>query len=386
MGSWTCPRCQVALSCYFKWLALRWWNFMFAIIDRYIAKEFLKFFAGALIIFCTLYLAVDMLSNIWNMKVESTIIWKYYTYQMPMIMYRMTPVSCLMATIFTISSMSRNNELVALFSAGVSLARASLPVLVSTFLIAVLSFFVADKVIPPAIKKKNYIDFVEIKKRPGLYYTVKTNKIWYRSRDLIYNIRTLQPEKHAVQGLTIYYFNDLWRISQVINAKEATYEGKNWILKDGNVTLFSSDNSFPITEKFKEKSINLEESPGDMGDIDNDRDIMTIGELKRYISKNKEAGVDTTRYEVAYHSRFSFAFVSVVMAFLGIPFSVSKDRSGSFAMNIGICLGLVFAYWTLVSIGMTLGSHGQVPAFVAAWMPNAVMLFTSVILLYRLKK
>ena len=74
------------------------------------------------------------------------------------------------------------------------------------------------------------------------------------------------------------------------------------------------------------------------------------------------------------------------MAFLGIPFSVSKDKSGSFALGVGICLFFVFIYWTLVSIGLSLGSHGTLPAVLAAWLPNAVMLGVSIFFLLRLKK
>ncbi|MDZ4676693.1 MAG: LPS export ABC transporter permease LptG [Oligoflexia bacterium] len=359
---------------------------MLSIIDRYISKEFLKYFAAALIVFSTLFLVVDMLSTVWQLKGDSTTIWRYYLYNLPMIIYRMTPVSCLMATIFTISVMSRNNELVALFSSGLSLARAAAPILVMTLLIAIGSFFVSDKLIPSFTKLRNYIYFVEIKKQPWFYYTVKVNKIWYRSKDLIYNIKTLNPEKNLVQGLTIYYFNPDWQLTQVIVAAEGHFQGSNWILQNGSVTLFLDDSSFPLTQTFKEKTITLDEKPTDIQGIDANSDLMTVGELRRYIKKNKDAALDTTRYEVAYHGKFAFAFVSFVMAFLGIPFSVSKDKSGSFALSIGLCFGFVFMYWTLVSIGLSLGRNGTVNAFLAAWTPNAVMLSMAVFFLLRLKK
>lgn len=359
---------------------------MFSIMDRYIAKEFIKFFIASVIVFTTLYLAVDMLSSIWQLKAPSTVVWEFYLLKIPMIVYQMTPVSCLMATIFTVSTLSRSNELVALFSAGVSLARATAPVLFMTVLIAIGSFFVSDRLVPSFTKKRNYVYFVEIKKTPSLYYTVKTNKIWYRSKDLIYNIKTFNPEKNLVQGLTIYYFNNQWKLMQLINAAEAVFQGSNWNLKDGSVTLFTDDNSFPITQNFKSKSITLDERPNDIQDIDNNSDVMSVQELRRYIKKNKEAALDTTRYEVAYHGKFSFAFVSFVMAFLGIPFSVQKDKSGSFALNVGVCLGFVFIYWTLVSMGLSLGGHGSLSPLLAAWLPNAIMLVVGVYFLLRLKK
>ncbi len=359
---------------------------MLSIIDRYIAREFLKYFFASLVVFTTLYLAVEMLSNAWQFKVSGSVIWAYYFFEIPVVIYRMTPVSCLMATIFTVSIMSRTNELVALFSSGLSLARITAPLLALTLVVAVCSFFISDKLIPPFTKKRNYIYFVEIKKNPSLYYTVKTNKIWYRSKDLIYNIKTFNPQKNSVQGMSIYYFDNQWSLLQLITADSAQFEGTNWHLRDGSVTLFAPENSFPLTQNFKEKTITLDERPNDINNVENNSDVMTVGELRRYIRKNKEAALDTTRYEVAYHGKFSFAFISFVMAFLGIPFSVSKDRSGSFALNIGICLAFVFMYWTLVSIGFNLGSHGTVNPVAAAWLPNAFMLSLAVYFLLRLKR
>ena len=331
-------------------------------------------------------MAVDMLSRIWELKAESAVLWQYFLLGVPKIVYQMTPVSCLMATIFTVNFLSRSNELTALFSAGMSLARISAPILTVAALIAVASFFISDKLIPPFTKKQNYVYYVEIKKNPSLYYTVKTNKIWYRSHDLIYNIKTFNPEKALVQGLTIYYFDDAWKLVQLITADEAHFEGSNWFLKKGTVTLFDQASSFPLTQNFDEKTITLDERPNDIQDIDNNSDVMTVGELRRYIRKNKDAGLDTVRYEVAYHNKFSFAFVSFVMTFLGIPFSVGRDKSGSFALNVGITLGIVFLYWTLVSVGLSLGNHATVPAAVAAWGPNSLMLGFSVFFLLRLKK
>ncbi len=359
---------------------------MFSIVDRYISKEFLKYFGASLLVFVTLFTAVEMLSTIWQLKAESSVLWAYYLYEIPTIIYRMTPVSCLMATLFTVSVLSRNNELVALFSSGLSLARITMPILILTAVISISSFFVADKLIPIFTKKRNYVYFVEIKKTPGMYYTVKTNKIWYRSKDLIYNIKSFNAEKNSVQGMTVYYFSPQWNLIQLTTAQEGFYENNGWHLKNGSVTLFDTATSFPLTQNFKEKTITLDEKPADLQSLENDSDIMTVGELRRYIKKNKEAALDTKRYEVAFHGKFGFAFVSFVMAFLGIPFSVQRERSGGFALGVGICFAVVFSYWTLVSVFNSLGIKGTISAPFAAWAPNGIMLGVAVYLLLKIKK
>lgn len=359
---------------------------MFSIIDRYIVKEFLKYLGACLVVFATLYTAVDMMTTIWQLKASSGTLWAFYLYQLPNTINRLIPVACLMATIFTVSMMSRSNELTALFSSGTSLARITAPILIITALISVLSFFVSDKLVPIFNKKKNYIEWVEIKKQPWRYYTIKTSRIWYRSKDLIYNIRNFDPKANAVAGLTIYYFSPDWSLMQLTTASGGVFEGNNWNLTGGTVTIFDPTHSFPLTESFAQKTITLDEKPIDLQSLEDDKDIMTATELRKFISKNKEAGLDTNRYEVAYHTKFGYAFISFVMAFLGIPFSVTRERSGGFALNVGICFTLVFAYWTLISIFTSLGARGTISGLLAAWLPNAIMLAVAVRLLLRLKK
>jgi lipopolysaccharide export system permease protein len=83
--------------------------------------------------------------------------------------------------------------------------------------------------------------------------------------------------------------------------------------------------------------------------------------------------LDTIRYEVDFHSKYSYSLAALVMALLGIPFSVSRVRTGGAMKNVGICLGLVFTFWIFYSSSLTLGNYGHLPPVVAAWAPMAIM-------------
>ncbi|HEX4925585.1 MAG TPA: LptF/LptG family permease, partial [Bdellovibrionales bacterium] len=102
---------------------------MLTLIDRYIAKLFLGFFAAGLAVFVTLYVVVDTTALSVQETVPGSVLIAYYGYSLPTIVYQMLPVACLVGTLFTLMSMGRTNELTALFSAGFSLARVSAPIL-----------------------------------------------------------------------------------------------------------------------------------------------------------------------------------------------------------------------------------------------------------------
>ncbi|MCB0366375.1 MAG: LPS export ABC transporter permease LptG [Bdellovibrionaceae bacterium] len=357
-----------------------------SIIDRYIAGKFLLFFLGGLIVFATIFLAFDSLTSMVRHDVGSDVLIRFYTYYLPAILYQMIPVACLIATVFTLSSLNRSQELVALFSVGMSLARVSLPILVMVALVAGFNFWMGDRLIPKFNQKKNFVYYVEIKKRPGLYSTVKTNKIWYRSENVLFNIKTLNAEKATAQGLSLYYFDAEWNLIQLIAAKTVHMAGSTWELDEGTVTLFAKESSFPLTKSFDKKVIEMNEEVADLQSSESSSDTMSLNSLSKFIAKNKEAGLDTLRYEVDFHSKMSFPFAALVMSLMGLPFSVTRQRSGGTFLNVSLCIGLAFVYWTLYSSAITLGRHGAMPPFIAAWAPNLLMTIGAAVLFLRLRK
>ena len=69
-----------------------------------------------------------------------------------------------------------------------------------------------------------------MEKNPSLYQTIKTNKIWYRSKNAIFNIKTLNAEGDRAQGLSLYFFNDAWELVQMLTADSVLMNGSQWLL------------------------------------------------------------------------------------------------------------------------------------------------------------
>ena len=355
-------------------------------IDRYVLGLFFRFFLAGIVVFVTLYLIVDFMSfAVHHSNSPSNAFVRFYLYSIPAVVYQMVPVACLLSMVFTFSSLSRSHELVALFSFGMSLLRVAAPALGAVVGISVAAFFISDQVLPNFERKKNYVNYVEIEQRPWMYSTVTTNKIWYRSDNVIFNIKTLNTLERKAQGLTLYYFDEAWNLIQLITSADVDLQTPTWTLRKGTVTLFSPDSSFPLTQPFDTKQMTIREEVGDLSSAANSSNTLSLAELNRFISKNKEAGLDTLRYEVDFHSKFGFAFAAIVMSVLAIPFSVQRQRSGGAFINLAICLLLAFGYWILYSSAITLGQHGVIPPIVAAWGPNGVVILMAFYFIWRLR-
>lgn len=337
--------------------------------------------------FATLFVAIDWMTNIVRYDVTASALASYYSYYVFEVLYQMLPVGCLVGTVFSLTSMSRANELVALFSSGMSLFRIGFPILFLVTIISVMAFFFGDQVLPKFIKNKNYIYYVDIKKTPGLVSTVKTDRVWYKSQNMIFNLKTINSGTQQAQGVTLYFFDPKWHMLQMAVAESVSFSGRKWDLNNGALTLFSKESPAPLTQKFEKKTILVGPDLADMHNAtDSAADAMSLSELRRYIERNKEAGLDTLNYEVDFHAKFSFAFASIVMCLIGIPFTVGKARSGSMTMSVGLCVGLAFFYWVGYSSGITLARHGTVPPILSVWAPNMIMLVMSLFFIFKLRK
>ncbi|MEK6553886.1 MAG: LPS export ABC transporter permease LptG [Bdellovibrionota bacterium] len=356
---------------------------MLSRIDRYIAFQFLTFFVGGLVVILTLFLAADFVSMT-RFQAPLDILLRYYTYYSPNILYQLIPAACLIAALFTLTNMNKANELVALFSLGHSLARVSAPILVLSAIISVVSFFIGDRALPVLNQKRDYVYYVEVRKKPGRYQTVKTNRIWYRSENIIFNIQSLEADMGRAQGLNMYYFDDEWNLVQLVKAKDVKFlNEKSWELANGTLTLFVSESSFPLTKPFDKKVVQVSEDIADIRAAPKTSEIMSLKDLSRFISKNKELGLNTLRFETDYHAKMAFAAAGFMLVLLGIPFTTKRERSGGNMVSIAIACGLAAGYWMSFGASVSLGYNGILPPLLAAWAPNFVLMGSSAYMLLK---
>jgi lipopolysaccharide export system permease protein len=341
------------------------------------------FFLGAILVFSVLYFAVDLMNTYMSYpEAEMGSVVHFHLAGLGEIIYRMLPVAGLLGAIFTMVSLRRSGELIALYSFGWSLNRILAPLFLWLIFLGGVNLFIADKVLPSLTRTKNYIFSHKLQKKPHLYSAVKTDRIWYRSQGVIFNLKTLNPRENRGQGLTLYYINSDWKLEQKISAQEVEFLKDQWRLKNGTIALMAEDSSFPLVTEFKEKIVNMIEGADDLAATANTSDILSLGELARFIEKNKEGGLDTVRYEVDYHVKFAFALSPILMAMVALPFTLGAVRTANYLASLGSCLAVIFVYWAALSSAQSLGYFGHLPPWLAAWGPNILMLNVGVWLFY----
>ncbi len=353
------------------------------ILARYLSEAFIKNFIFSALGLTALYLFQDLLGELLASKYPASQVVFYRFMELPQIFVRMAPPSVLMATVLTLSGLTRTNELTAMFSIGVGLKQVMSVILSVVFMICCFMVFLQDRILPPVFRKQTVFYHRDMMGRSDFYIDIKQDKIWYRSANLIYNLRRFDPKSQKILGMSVYTFDDDFRLVQLLDAKEAVFNGKNWELMNGTVTIFSGEDWFPVSKGFERKTLMIEERPSDFQEIEKEVEGLRIKELYQYIQKTKETGVDTRHFEVKFHYRISLSFIPLIMCMLAVPFSVRRSREGGVVKDLGICLAITFFYWIFYSVGLSLGENGMLPPLVAGWAPSVVFGFLAVLLLTR---
>lgn len=358
------------------------------IIDRYFIKQFLQTLVFALVAFTLIFVVIDMMENLddfLDKNVSYPIIFEYYIYFAPEIIRLMIPVAALLACLFTVGKMANQNELTAVKSSGVSLYRIMAPFIVTSLLISLFSIYFGGYVVPLANKGKVSIEQTYMKKD---VVTAGTNIFFQDTRNRIVNIYYFDTQHSLAHQVSIQEFkpDSLTHMTFRLDAARIQYDStkKVWNAFNGIKRTFL--NGGESVEKFSQMTLgNLHFQPKDVVTKQQKPEEMTLSELKEFYQYQARTGNDPTRALIEYHSRFSFAFASLIVIFLGLPLSSNKKRGG-LALQFGLSLLFTFIYLGFMKISEAFGKNGVLDPLITAWLANIIFLAAALINLFRTQK
>ena len=343
------------------------------IITRYFTREFLKIFCLCLCSFISLYLLVDLLERIDDMiknQVAFGLIVKYCLCSIPMIIYQVCPLGVLLCTFITIGLFVKHHEIMALRAHGVSLYRVLKVFVFIAVSLCLFSLWLQEYVMPVTNQIVREIKNVNIRgKDPSKLFS--KFHYWYRSQNIIYSIDYFDPDKNELQKISLMYFDDSFNIVKRVDAQSAQWDQDAWLFHTGVEREFFPDGSMKLN-KFASRAFSINKTPRDFKSARKEAAEMSFTELWSVVKKMREEGYLPTSYEVDLYAKISYAFITVIMALLGIPFALRTGRSGGLAVGVTLSIAFGFVYWVFFAFCVSLGKSGALPPVLAAWTANII--------------
>jgi len=349
------------------------------ILNRYIAQTWLRLLMLCLSGFVGIYLVIDLIEKIPRfLRAGGSVgdILQYFVWKLPEMISRTATFSVLMATLLTLAVLSRDSEIIALRSCGVSLLKISLPMLTLGFVASILLLINAEFVLPYSYTHTELIEQVKIKKK-GDRITFKRNNIWFRSSSMILQARLFEPKTRTLSGVVIWNVDGTMNPVSRIDAATALYREGRWILNSPTLRNFQTVAGYaPHSAQTMELDLNLKIE--DLQVLDKDADNMSIRTLKEYAENLRSGGYQAYRYLTMMHTKIASPFAALIMVLLGIPFALKNSRSGGIAMGIGASIGIGFAYFVVNAMLLSYGRSGVLTPVVAAWGANFIFLLSGI--------
>lgn len=340
------------------------------LIDRYLLSSFLRVLSWAIISFVAIFLLIDLFDHIDNFLDDNAsvlAVLKYYFYQLPLIIDLCLPVGMLLASLFTMATLSKNNEYSSLLSAGVSLRRQTRSLLILGLIISVASLAFREFVVPQSNMRQEEVKKYEIEGKIRQDLKAKRNFTYIGQKGEVYIISAFRPQPPTLVGYSMAVFADSVMVRR-IDADRARWDGEKWIAENGAVRSFEGggEQVAPFREYRVEES---DEEPKDFSRREVDPEEMNYFELGRFAEWVGRTGGDPTPYLATMAHKLAFPLVNVLMVILGVSLGASRRKTTLWA-GFGLTVGLGFAYWILMDFGLTLGKTGSLPIWTSAWAPN----------------
>jgi len=319
------------------------------ILDRYIAKNFLYGYFIALFVMVGMFLTVDLFlhldefsehlgktdadGNLLTTKDVVVNITRYYSIQSSLWYRDLGGMVIVIAAVFSLARMTRNNELIAIMASGVSLKRILAPILSLSLLLTGLMVLDQELLIPKLSHEltRKHDDLPDA----GMY------DLWFIGDD---NASLICSQRYEESTRTLHNpviilrqpveeGDHIYRVVGRITANKAVYDKQRggWALTDGNL--------LPVTEVSEElemsadreaQSIDFYASSLTAEDIpirrrEEFKSLLSLKQLTELQHSSGTRRTDMADLSLQKHTRVTGPMVNIIMLMVALPVLVCRD-------------------------------------------------------------
>jgi len=350
-------------------------------IDIYIIKKFLGTFFFAISLLIIIVIIFDVSENLDEFIEKGApfkaIVVDYYINFIPYFLNLFSYLFTFISVIYFTSKMASNTEIVAILSSGVSYYRMLRPYFFSAILLAVMSFYLSNFLIPRTnqkrrIFKNQYIENLNRAKERNIHFQNSPGTFVY--------VESYDHKKNVGMKFSMEKFRDNQLYYKLIADRIIWHEDSlYWSIRNYYIREIDGMNE-KLTRGSRMDTV-LNVLPTDMYIQFEGFEEMNFIELQSYIRKEKLKGTEeVVFYEMEKHKRISSPFASLVLTLIGVSLSSRKIRGG-IGMHLGLGILITFSFILLMRISTVFATFGDLHPFVAAWIPNIIFGLLGLLLL-----
>ncbi len=351
-------------------------------IDIYIIRKFLGTYFYSILLLAIIIIIFDISEKIDDFIDKkaplSAIVFQYYLNFIPYFVNMFSALFTFIAVIYFTSRMAANTEIIAILSNGISFWRMLRPYLYSALILTILSFGLMNYIIPYTNRSLRAFEKVYIKNPfrvndMNIHMQIRPDTLIYvENFNNVVNIGyRFSMEAIGKEGLMMKMTAEMIKWDSV----KSQWQASNYCIRQ--IT-----DKREYLRKGRELDTVMNFRPDDFVTDIEDAKIMTYNQLNRYIAKERLRGnTNVGKFDIEKYKRITFPFANLVLAFIGVALSSRRVRGGT-GMHLGMGIAIAFTFILLLQVTSVFAVFGNLPPYIALWIPNILF---SIVALFLLK-
>lgn len=381
------------------------------LIDKYLLREYLVPFFCCLFGFCLIYIISGLFDKASDfMRAGVTLGQIVYFYGLFLLAYAdqsnvsfmvtILPISLLASALYSLSRLTRQNELTAMCSSGISIVRLMVPFIGVGVACSVIALFVQEVVAPRASRLTD--EFLAENGKPmvspvataGRFFDGEAGVLWRVSSVDLANPTILHGVDVQVQvseRIKKEYPDSLYS-TVITNVWQAEWHNGGWLFHGGMEQVFLPDGvpdgpprgplRGPVT------TVGVTATPEDIAfgiDSAKAQKYVSASAILRWLHSKKVWSNENFMQSVDAHRRLAMPWACAIAVMLAIPAGVRGGRDGVIAGML-LALALFIAFYFSLEFFILLGKKQVVASsWLGAWLANMVFFLVGTVMIRRVR-
>lgn len=352
------------------------------ILDRYLIRQFLVPLCYCLAAFLLIFIIYDLSAHL-DEYVEHSIplpvLGNYYLVQLPLVLFNIIPLSILLAIVYCLGLLSRNNEITAMRANGISICRIMLPFWLMGVLFTLVLLYLNENFVPEAYARSEKLieeysrSGEESRPQPLAFYNPIEGRSWAAQ---------WRAGSESLTDVSVRTIRN-GQVTDSITAKKASYLDGDWWFFDGGIQLYDSRGRIRSKEEaFSKRRLPFREKPDDFLSSQKDSISMNYRELSRNMAFYPPDSEIYRRKLVDLRYKLARPFVGITIVLIAVPLAIRASRGGA-AGSAGLSIALGISYYVVEVLSLSMGRGGFLPPWAASWVPNILFSSVGIVLIYR---
>ena len=352
-------------------------------LDKYILKQVIEMFVMGVLVFTSIIFASDtfitLIKQISMYGIPFKIAFLIIILHLPSVFVMTIPMGVLLATVMTLNNMSLSSEITVMRACGIGLNRIAKPIFTFAIIMACMSFFVNETIVPVMTKQSTNLALYAFSKKNipegkenFTFKEVKDNGMLKRlfyvgdcTDGKLHNITVLDASKDG----TI----------QILQAREGKTAEEGWQFQKGAIYTVTNRGQALDTTLFEDTNVRfgMDLSEEMNKNLANENNFIQL--CRKIPSAKKE---DRPWLSISLFDKIALPLTTIVFVLIGVPLAITPPRvryNRGFLFSILI----IFAYYLVRALSISFGEAGSLAPALAAFMPDIILTIIGIGLYYR---